>query len=136
MPVVVIPCTKYFCREKNRIKAGTIERVAIASAPPQLDTAPASPTNVRKALDTVKISGFVRYSRWLKKSSHVHRKVNRAVVTRAGAESGKMMRTNTPKGVDLGWNDYEVWTLNDMLFFYLRGLIVEWDSETLPAAGK
>lgn len=29
------------------------DNVDIASAPPQLDTAPASPTNVRKALDTV-----------------------------------------------------------------------------------
>ncbi len=54
MPVVDIPCTKYFCREKNRINAGAIERVDIASAPPQLETAPASPMNVRSALDTVK----------------------------------------------------------------------------------
>ena len=56
MPVVAIPCTKYFCREKNRIKRGIIDSVAIANAPPQLDTAPASPTNVRNALDTLKIS--------------------------------------------------------------------------------
>jgi hypothetical protein len=53
IPVVVIPCTKYLCREKNRIKGGIKDSVAIASAPPQLDTAPASPTNVRNALDTL-----------------------------------------------------------------------------------
>src|SRR6266567_3951834 len=75
IPVVEMPCTKYFCRVKNRIKAGMIESVAIASAPPQLDTAPASPTNVRNALATVKVSGLARYSSWLKKSSHVHRNV-------------------------------------------------------------
>jgi hypothetical protein len=60
MPVVDIPCTKYFCREKNRIKAGTMESVDIASAPPQLDTEPASPTKVRNALDTVNVAGVVR----------------------------------------------------------------------------
>src|SRR5512136_1156877 len=96
MPVVVIPCTKYFCREKNRIKGGIIDSVAIASALPQLDTAPASPTNVRNALDTLKIGGFVRYSKWLKKSSHVQRNVNSAVVTRAGTASGTMIRKKTP----------------------------------------
>src|SRR5581483_12528609 len=79
-PVVAIPSTKYLCRVKNRIKGGTIDSVAIANAPPQLDTAPASPTKVRRARDTLKICGFVRYSRWLKKSSHVHRNVNSAVV--------------------------------------------------------
>src|SRR5512137_2758689 len=96
MPVVVIPCTKYFCSEKNRIKVGTIDSVAIASAPPQLDTEPASPTNVRNALDTLKIGGFVRYSRWLKKSSHVQRNVKSAVVTSAGVVSGTMIRKKTP----------------------------------------
>src|SRR5512133_213311 len=96
MPVVAIPCTKYFCREKNRIKGGSIDSVDIASAPPQFDTEPASPTNVRSALDTLYVSGRVRYSRWLKKSSHVHRKVNSAVVTSAGVARGKIMRKNTP----------------------------------------
>ena len=96
MPVVAIPCTKYFCREKNRIKGGTIDSVDIASAPPQLDTAPASPTNVRNALVTLKIGGLVRYSRWLKKSSHVQRNVKSAVVTRAGVASGTMIRRKTP----------------------------------------
>src|SRR4051794_29552915 len=99
MPVVAIPCTKYFCREKNRIKAGITESVAIASVPPQFDTEPESPTNVRNALDTVKISGLVRYRSWLKKSSHVHRNVNSAVVTSAGTESGKMIRRYTPSFV-------------------------------------
>src|SRR5262245_26133823 len=96
MPVVAIPSTKYLCKVKNRIKGGIIDSVAIANAPPQLDTAPASPTNVRKARDTLKIGGFVRYNRWLKKSSHVQRNVNSAVVTSAGTASGTMIRRNTP----------------------------------------
>ena len=70
--------------------------VDIASAPPQLETAPASPTNVRSALDTLKIRGLVRYSKWLKKSSHVHRKVKSATVTSAGPASGTMIRRKTP----------------------------------------
>ena len=50
----------------------------------------------RKARDTLKIPGSVRYSRWWKKSSHVQRNVNSAVVTSAGAASGTMIRAKIP----------------------------------------
>ena len=51
---------------------------------------------MEEARDTLKIGGFVRYSRWLKKSSHVQRNVNSAVVTSAGSASGTMIRRKTP----------------------------------------
>lgn len=73
-----------------------MDKVDMASAPPQLDTAPASPTKVRSARETVYVSGLVRYSRWLKKSSHVHKNVNSAVVIIAGIESGITIRKNIP----------------------------------------
>jgi len=38
IPVVVIPCTKYFCREKNKIKHGIRDNTDMANIAPHEET--------------------------------------------------------------------------------------------------
>ena len=60
IPVVAIPWTKYFCREKNRMKQGTMESTAMANMEPQ-DDIPEESIKSRSPIGTVYMGGEFRY---------------------------------------------------------------------------
>jgi hypothetical protein len=59
IPVVVIPCTKYFCNEKKRIKQGTSERTDMANIGPH-DDMPEESKNSLSPMGTVYFGGEFR----------------------------------------------------------------------------
>ena len=95
MPVVVIPCTKYFCREKNKIKHGISDNTDIANMDPHEET-PEESRKRRRPSGTVNSCGELRKIIWLKKSSQVQRKVKSTVVIMAGTLKGTMIFTKIP----------------------------------------
>ena len=95
IPVVVMPCTKYFCREKNRMKHGTRDNTDMANIEPHEETLDES----RKSLSprgTVKRCGEFKKIIWEKKSSQVHKNVKSTVVMIAGTLSGTMIFAKIP----------------------------------------
>jgi hypothetical protein len=60
MPVVAIPCTKYFCREKNKIKQGVIESTDMANIDPHEDV-PEESKNSRSPNGIVYFDGVFKY---------------------------------------------------------------------------
>jgi len=59
IPVVAIPLTKYFCKEKNKMNAGMSESTDIANIGPQEDMPEAS-KNSLSPMGTVYLSGLVK----------------------------------------------------------------------------
>jgi len=90
MPVVVIPCTKYLCKLKNKIKQGIRDKTDIANIEPH-EEMPVESRKRRSPKGTVYNSGEFRNIIWLKKSSHVHRNLKSKVVIIAGMLKGRII---------------------------------------------
>ena len=92
-PVVAIPSTKYFWKNKKIKKQGIKDRQDIANMAPQFVTDEGS-ENDFNAIDTVYNSGFCKYNNGPMKSSHFQQKEKTVVVTIAGNAEGTIICKN------------------------------------------